>query len=276
MDKWLYINALDKHIACLKLAENDKICFDEKYLVKKFTLEVPTSKAASIIFDIIISEGKDSSSKVLYKTDIVIKKNRSILQMIDNIICGFSAYQTLPIDLVITKKNTGVSIGVMSPKYEANHINVNLAEATCNSTVESNNVVKVEPKELFVSNISVFVSAIETTYVKKMDIDMQNNEWISAFSKIPNSESLQAIYNTCEKDMNLWMNVLESWGVKVDKCTKYTYLAINKLFYKVPSDISNNSVLEVIAPAWTIWTETATGQKEEKVIIKGTVRVCQN
>ena len=130
---------------------------------------------------------------------------------------------------------------------------------------------------MFVSNINAFVSAIENTYIKKnVDIEMQNIEWINAISQIPNSTSLRAIYDTCEKDMELWMNVMESWGVKVDKCRRYPYLAINQKFYKIPSNISDNSVLEVITPSWTIWTETTTGQKEEKAIIKGEVKICQN
>lgn len=277
MEHWLHITALGKLQICLKLAEDNNVCFDGKYLVKKMALEIPTSESAKIVFDVNIRQGQNPSSALIYNQKIVLRKNRSFLQLIDNIICGFSSKQNINVDLMISKTRKGVNLGLMSPKYEATHIEIVLCGE--NSDAQTNPVLskKSGSREIFINNIISFISAIEKTYINPdPSLEIQNTEWVDAISSISGSEALLAVYDTCEKDMRLWKNIIESWGVKFDKCSKYPYCAINKDFYSIPKGVENDSVLKVIKPSCTAWIEDNSGQKKEILIIKGQVQICQN
>lgn len=275
MEYWLHIKVLGKSVICLKLSEGNNLCFEGKYLIKKLVLEVPTSESAKIIFDVSIRQGENTSSTLINNQKIILKKNRSFLQLIDNIICGFSSKQEISIDLMITKTQTGINLGMMSPKYEATHIAINLTSDKINLSPEEKIDSKISSREVFISNIESFAFAIEKTYIDTFaDIETQHKEWVKAISSISNSDSLMAVYNTCEKDMAIWKNVIESWGIKFDKCTKYPYCVINKDFYSIPEDANNDSFLIVTKPSCTLWVEEPDGHKQEKVIVKGQVKLC--
>lgn len=277
MEHWLHISALGKSLICLKLAEDKNICFDGKYLVKKLNMEIPTSESAKIVFDVNIRKGETPSSVLINNQKIVLRKNRSFLQLIDNIICGFSSKQNITVDLMLSKTNKGINLGMMSPKYEATHIEISLCGERSNTNTPPIASNKIGSREIFTNNLESFVTAIEKTFINtEVSLEIQDQEWMNAISSIPGSDALLAVYNTCEKDMKLWMNIIESWGVKFDKCSKYPYCAINKDFYSIPDDVERDSVLKVVKPSCTIWLEDNNGQKKEKLIIKGQVQKCQN
>lgn len=277
MEHWLHITVLGKSFICLKLAENNKVCFDGKYLVKKMNLEIPTSESAKIVFDVNIRQGESSSSVLINNQKIILRKNRSLLQLIDNIICGFSSKQNINIDLMISKNRQGVNIGMMSPKYEATHIEIVLNGEKSDTHSNTTTSHKISSREIFTKNIESFVSAIEKSFLSSnVSIEVQDKEWKNAISSISGSDALMEVYDTCEKDMRLWKNIIESWGVKFDKCSKYPYCAINKDFYSIPKGVENDSVLKVIKPSCTAWIEDNSGQKKEILIIKGQVQICQN
>lgn len=277
MEYWLHITTLGKSSICLKLAQDNNVCFDGKYLVKKINLEIPTSESSEIIFDVNIRQGKSPSSTIIDNQRIILRKSKSLLQLIDNIICCFSPKQNINVDLMISKTNKGVNIGLMSPKYDATHIEIALFGEGSNTTTVTMTSNKIGSREVFTNNLESFVTAIEKTFINSdVNSEIQDQEWINAISSVSNSEALMAVYNTCEKDMKLWKNIIESWGVKFDKCSKYPYCAINKEFYSIPTDASKDSVLKVIKPSCTIWLEDNNGNKKEKLIIKGQVQICQN
>lgn len=99
--------------------------------------------------------------------------------------------------------------------------------------------------------------------------------WIACINTVKDSAKLLSLFKSCNNDINIWKNIVESWGLKMDKCKKYPYQLINKTFYDIISEEDPSDQYVVVEPCITLWT-TEDGKKNEICLLKGKVKLWES
>ncbi len=278
MNSWIYIYAGSHEILHKQITNNGNHCISGKYSIEHVQLSNVKCKK-SITFSIIIKDNDSQSGQIKYKEIVNFQKNRSIFQKIDNFLSYFiKSLYTLSIDIILTKNNHGINVGFMSPKYQSTHINIPLYISCTNS---EHRPIKTPPnnidaKSLFLNNIESFNAVIKQTYHKtNISEEAIFHKWRDTILNIHNYKELLTIIDLCDNSLSVLKNIIESWGVKIDTCKQYTNHILNRDFYDISEDDNTSVVYEVVNPCITLWKNQGI-KKEEILLIKGTVKPCNN
>ena len=257
----------------MKIAESGNFAFKEKYLVKKVDVDnIGTNTLIPI--DIYVEDGDSKGTVEIFHKKTILEKNKSIFQFLDNLIDIFAASKSIPLEIVINKTPDGINVGFMTARYKSTHVHIPITE---NAEVKNNNESEiVEAKELFIPNLNHFAKPIRATWAVGLRLSDEEicKLWIESINTVNNSSKLLSLFKSCNNDISIWKNIVESWGMKMDKCKKYPYPLLNRTFYDIVSEEVSSAQYEVVEPCVTIWT-TDGDKKKEICVLKGKVRICQ-
>ena len=74
-------------------------------------------------------------------------------------------------------------------------------------------------------------------------------------------------------NLDTWLKLLCSWGVKQDGCKQYPGMLIRTGYYITEDNVAieQERNYKVIVPCWTMWIEE-NGKRVEKLLSKGLVK----
>lgn len=274
MERWLTVSINNKNRLRVKIAESGNFAFKEKYLVKKIEL-YDLGNNTRIPVDLYIKDKGSEDAAVILHKKIFLERNRSVFQFIDNLVAIFAAPQKVSVEVVINKTNDGINVGVLSARFRATYIHIPMRE---NAGIQERRInAAVEAKDLFLSNLSFFAEPIRKTWHNKpssSDIEL-SKLWINCINKTKNPSPLLSVFESCDNNMTVWKNIVESWGLKMDRCKKYPYQLINKTYYDIISEEVPSAQYAVVDPCITLWTIDE-GKNKEICILKGKVKLWQS
>lgn len=274
MEYWLTVCLNNKDRFRMKIAESGNFAFKEKYLVKKFEID-NIGNSTQIPIDIYIKDKESGDDAVILHKKTFLEKNKSVFQFLDNLIDIFVASKTVPVEVVINKTPDGINVGFMSARFKATHVHIPMNDKA--EVSENHENASTEAKELFLSNINFFDKPIRATWNKDTTLsDVVISEmWITCINTIKDSAKLLSLFKSCNNDISIWKNIVESWGLKMDKGKKYPYQLIDKAFYDIISEEKSSAQYVVIEPCITLWT-TKDGKKNEICVLRGKVKLWES
>lgn len=184
---------------------------------------------------------------------------------------GEHAQERISLDIFFNDTEEGLCIGFLSSKFKPAIYILNdeyRGGKQVEATPQVSNVLSA--KEVFVSNYAFFTDLLK--------LPQENDkEWVSKWerviSSIPNSSDLQVELLKYKDNLETWIKLLLSWGLKKDGCRQYPGLLVDLNRYDLMDNeqIQENSNYIVVSPCWTIWID-ANGTKVEEIVSKGILR----
>ena len=84
---------------------------------------------------------------------------------------------------------------------------------------------------------------------------------------------MQIEFSKYKDNLEIWIKLLQSWGLKKDGCKEYPGILVDLNRYDI---VDNKQLYEdanyiVLSPCWTMWIESD-GIKTEKIVSKGIIK----
>ena len=183
---------------------------------------------------------------------------------------GGHTKEQISIDIFFNDTKEGLCIGFLSSKLKP-------ARYLVNDDYRESKPFEVAPrvsnvlsaKEIFISNFTVFSNLLMLT----QETDKERRfKWEQVIASIPNSSDLQIEFSKYKDNFEIWIKLLQSWGLKKDGCKQYPGILVDLNRYDI---VDNKQLYEdanyiVLSPCWTIWIESD-GIKTEKIVSKGII-----
>lgn len=215
-------------------------------------------------------DNSDNVVKLIHKESINLVKQKSIINNILNKILGGHTKEQIKIEVFFNDTKEGLCIGFLSSKLKP-------ARYLVNDNYRGGKQVEVTPqvfnvlsaKDIFVSNYAAFSDLLTRT--QETDHNWCS-KWEQVIASVPNSLDLQIEFSKYKDNLEIWIKLLQSWGLKKDGCKQYPGILVDLNRYDI---VDNKQLYEdanyiVLSPCWTMWIESD-GIKTEKIVSKGII-----
>lgn len=268
MDTWFQIKGEGIGENNILVLQNDSFYSKGNTIIRNITVQ---SDVVDITCNILEGENINDAS-IVDKKHISFVAKDSIISFFNRILFKFIT-PVVQIDIIIVKRkdgsiNTTFTKGSVSSSFLIKNDQTDRKQEQ--STLDVFNIK--QPNELFFENINLFGDLLEPLYSNFDEQSLYVQKWKSIISSIPNSDKLKEEFANFENDINLWFNVLFSWGIKRDKCKEYKKGTFNRDFYDVESVENNsNALYKVLTPYWS-FIKRKEGVNQEIIIKKGQLK----
>lgn len=277
MKYWIKIKIGKKVFEPVLLCNGTEVCPALSMPSLSCTLSVPQN-LSEIPVEFIYCEG-DNYTEV-YNDKIFIHKEGGFANAVSAIFAGTKP-SSVKFDIFFNDNEEGLCIGflvsrykptkyVVKPEYRRNNdsknVNNNSERILATSGADFNSA-----KNVFLANYQLFGELLQRS-ISGTDTKIVE-DWERQISLIQNGSPLNFEFQKHKKNIQTWIKLLYSWGVKQDSCKKYPGCLIMEGRYKTDdmSPIDPEANYDVILPCWTIWIES-NGIRTEQNIIYGFVK----
>lgn len=173
------------------------------------------------------------------------------------------------LDIFFNDNIGGIWIGLLINGYKSTKYiyKLDTNSQTESSVVDCSDVASEDvmgtpsDKDVFISNIKEFASLLNVTSLSEEDLMAL---WAKTIESLPNSSKLKKTFESCSGNLNYWINLLKSWGLKRDTCKRYPGSLVDESRYSIEDSslIDDLGSYDVIEPCWTIWFEENNVRKE--------------
>lgn len=216
-------------------------------------------------------EDTDGEVKSICKESIALQRQRNFITTVVNRMLGGHTKEQISIEIFFNDTKEGLCIGFLSSKLKP-------ARYLVNDDYRESKPFEVAPrvsnvlsaKEIFISNFTVFSNLLMLT----QETDKERRfKWEQVIASIPNSSDLQIEFSKYKDNFEIWIKLLQSWGLKKDGCKQYPGILVDLNRYDI---VDNKQLYEdanyiVVSPCWTMWIESD-GIKTEKIVSKGIIK----
>lgn len=235
------------------------------------TLNIPR-RIVNVPVDFIYQEGDTPNGKEIYRDRINLSREKGIVNTLSMILDG-NRVHPVRIDIYFNENEEGLCIGFLASrfipiKYVVKGDYWKITDAPHSSTVP----IGKPAKEVFVNNYQRFGELLPLT-AAHADIDIVY-KWENVIKSIVDSDLLLHEFKKYADNLDTWLKLLCSWGLKQDGCKQYPGILINSNNYSTDDNlaIDQERNYKVIVPCWTIWVDE-NGKRTEMLVSKGFVKL---
>lgn len=269
---WIQIKIGSKVFAPIMIYDGTAACHVNTMPTLSCTLKFP-QRILEIPIEFTYLKGDGISGKEYFRESIKMSREKGLVNTISRIF-ERDRINIVKIDIFFNKNEEGLCIGFLAPKYiptkyivKGEYWNSEDRE----KAQDSNASFEKLAKEIFVNNYQVFNELVPLT-AAYADINIVD-KWENAIKSIDNSDMLYMEFKKYTNNLDTWLKLLCSWGLKQDRCKQYPGILINANNYATDDNIAIDEErnYKVIVPCWTIWIEE-NGKRIEKLVSKGFVK----
>lgn len=269
---WIQIKIGNKVFAPIMIYDGVVACNINTMPTLSCTLNIP-QRILDIPIEFTYLKGEKTSDKECFRESINLKRETGLINTISMII-GRSRTNIVKIDIFFNENEEGLCIGFLAPRYlptkyivKGEYRNSN-DKNTCQESVIPNGK---PAKDVFINNYPIFSELLPIT-TSHTDINIVN-KWENTIKSIANSDMLLMEFKKYTNNLDTWLKLLCSWGLKQDGCKQYPGMLIRTGYYITEDNVAieQERNYKVVVPCWTIWIEE-NGKRVEKLLSKGLVK----
>lgn len=271
---WIQIKIGKKKISPVLIYDGIKACQTNTMPALSCTLIIPRRLSiVPIEFSYLEGEGDESNGKSCFTESINMPRETGFVNILGTILGGNSDQQ-VKIDIFFNENDERLCIGFLANRFQPVKYIVKGEYWKVNKDETSQPPVSIigkPAKDVFVNNFLEFGKLLPITaaHADLLIVD----KWRDTIKSIEDSDMLLVEFNKYVDNLDTWLKLLCSWGLKQDGCKQYPGMLINTDNY-----ITENNVLieqelsyKVIVPCWTIWIEE-NGKRTERLVSKGIIK----
>lgn len=278
---WAIIKVLDIEHGPYQVYCEGKFNSLNSIIIKCCAIEISLPVKKNIPVEIIVFENVDSR-KPLGEFVINIRKKDGLAATIDNFLALLSRRSSvsLSFEFIFRKQGNGFLFVISQSRYHSESIycdcgimNIQEESKTAIGIVDTKDPDgHLSAEECFRMNLFSFVNIIDKTYTSKDDKNIIILEWKNIINDLSANHSsiLNDYFNVCGNELNIWKSILESWGIKVDRCKRYPMCTVNVDLYNIEKNgndvLGPNDILFVKEPA--ISMIDISGDQNKEIILK--------
>lgn len=270
---WIQIKIGKKVLAPIMIYDGITACHTNTMPTLSYTLNIP-QRIIDIPIEITYIKEDGICNKECFRESINMSQEKGIVNAI-SMLLGRNRTNMVKIDIFFNENEDGLCIGFLAPRYIPTKYIVK-DEYRNNSDRKASqnfNAPTGKPaKDVFVNNYQLFSELLPLT-VAHTDINIVS-KWENTIKSIVDSDMLFIEFKKYVDNLELWLKLLYSWGLKQDRCKQYPGALINIENYITEDNIAieQERIYKVTVPCWTIWIEE-NGKRIEKLVSKGWVKV---
>ena len=267
---WLQIKIGNKLLNPILIFDGNSAC--TALSMKTLSCNIKTSyNTSSIPVSFGYVEEYDNKRQIVYNECIqLVKQTNVISSLLGNIFRGITE-SSLQVEVYFNDTNEGLCIGFLSSRFKPTKYLVKKKFRGIKAAETPNGVPDIfSAKETFVSNYSAWGDLLKLSSETN---DENISKWEKCISSIPNSSDLQVEFSKYKNNLETWIKLLQSWGLKKDGCKQYPGILADSNRYDLVNQeqIHEDANYIVLIPCWTIWIDT-NGIKTEKNVSKGILK----
>ena len=269
---WVQIKIGNKVLAPIMIYDGTVACHINTLPTLSCTLNI-SQRMLDIPIEFTYLKGDGTSVKEYFRESIKISPERGLVNTLCRIFGNNHTY-IVRIDIFFNENEEGLCIGFLAPRYIPTKYIVkdehwNSEDRKKNQ--DSNTSYGEPAKEIFVNNYQVFNELLPLT-AAHADSNI-GDKWEKAIKSIEKSDMLYIEFKKYTDNLDTWLKLLCSWGLKQDGCKQYPGILINTDNYATEDNMAIDEDLnyKVVVPCWTIWIEE-NGKRIEKLVSKGFVK----
>lgn len=269
---WIQIKIGKKVFPPIMIYDGVTACHTNTMPTLSCTLNIP-QRMVDIPIEFTYIEGDGTNDKESYHDTIYMSREKGFINTISKILGGNRA-NIVRMDVFFNENEDGLCIGFLAPRYIPTKYIVK-GECWNNNDREAmpnHNVPRGKPaKDVFINNCHMFRELLPIT-AARADINIVN-KWENTIKSIVGSDMLLMELKKYSNNLDTWLKLLCSWGLKQDGCKQYPGVLINTDNYITDDNIAieQERSYKVIVPCWTIWIEED-GKRIERLVSKGFVK----
>lgn len=269
---WIQIKIGNKILAPIMIYDGTVACHINTMPTLSCTLNIP-QRILDIPIEFTYLKGDGTSGKEYFRESIKMSSERGIVNTLSRIFGG-NHTTNVKIDIFFNENEEGLCVGFLALRYMPTKYIVKgeyRNSGNRKKDQESNASFGKSAKEIFVNNYQVFKYLLPLT-ATHADLNILD-KWEKAIKSIENSDLLYMEFKKYTDNLDTWLKLLCSWGLKQDGCKQYPGILINTDNYATDDNIAIDEErnYKVIVPCWTIWIEE-NGKRIEKLVSKGFVK----
>ena len=267
---WLQIKIGDKLFDPILIFDGYSAC--TALSMKTLSCNINTlQKASSIPVSLSYMKEEDDERQVVCKDTILLERQSNIISSLLGNIFRTMAENFVQVEVFFNDTNEGLCIGFLSSRLKPTRYLVKNEFRGMKIAKTSKGVSDISSaKRTFVLYYSVFEGLLNLS----SDSNDENvSKWEQAIASIPSSSDLQAEFAKYKNNLETWIKMLQSWGLKKDGCKQYSGILVDLNRYKLMNNeqIDEDANYTVISPCWTIWIDV-NGTMTEKIVSKGILK----
>ena len=272
MDKiWLQIKIGKKVFDPILIYDGVAACHSNEMPTLSCTLNIP-QRIVDIPIEFVYTKGDCTCDKECFRESINMSREKGFVNTI-SMILGRNRNNIVKIDIFFNENEDGLCIGFLASRYlPTKYIVKGEYWNRKDGKISQESIPLGKPaKDVFINNYQVFNELLPLT-AAHADINIVN-KWENAIKSITDSDMLFMEFKKYANNLDTWLKILCSWGLKQDGCKQYPGMLINTDYYAIDDMISieEERNYKVIVPCWTIWVED-NGKRIEKLVSKGVVK----
>lgn len=274
---WVKITVGSTESQLFQLTNRGISTLSGKMYTQKMDIKIDVLRDVLLKFNFYEGNTEDSL-KPLYQESLTIELEKGWGLYVDRFI-SFATKSSFVkqriLDVFFNDNIGGIWIGLLINGYKSTKYIYKLdTNSQTESPVEDCSDVANEDamrtpsdKEVFISNINEFAELLNMISLSEEDL---MGLWAKTIESLPNSTKLKKTFESCSGNLNYWINLLKSWGLKRDTCKWYPGLLVDESRYTVETSslIDDSESYDVIEPCWTMWIEENNVRKEI-IVTKG-------
>lgn len=268
---WIQIKIGKKVFAPVMIHDGIAACHASTMPTLSCTLSIP-QRIIDIPIEFIYTKGEGTSVIESFRESINMSREKGIVNAI-SMILGRNRTNIVKIDIFFNENEDGLCIGFLASRYlPTKYIVKGEYWNSKDSNTSWKSISTGKPaKDVFINNYHVFKELLPLT-AAHADINIVN-KWENTIKSIEDSDMLFIEFKKYADNIDTWLKLLCSWGLKQDGCKQYPGILINTEYYTTDDMISieEERDYKVIVPCWTIWIEE-NGKRNEKLVSKGFVK----
>lgn len=262
MNTWLQIQGEGLAKKNILVLENG-VFYSKNNIIMDY-LSSSLSDFSEFICYVIAGENIDNA-KIIEQKKISFSTKSSVVSFLNRILFKFITSE-IRIEITIINKENGKLSIIFSKGNSSYSFEINCEVQNNKDNIKHIN--KELPQAIFIKNIDLFKDLLEPLYSSINERDMYIERWKEAILSIPNGSTLIEVFENFRNDIDIWFNILFSWGIKRDKCVKYNTESYNCDFYEIrdSENVTKNSTYRVVTPYWSyIYND---GKYNKEILIK--------
>lgn len=263
MNIWLQIKGEGFTKKDILVLENEKFYSKNNIIMAYLSSSLPDF--SELTCNVIAGESIERA-KIIEQKKISFPTKSLVISFFNRILFNFITSE-IRIDITIINKGNGKLSIIFSKGNSSYSFEIN-CEVQNNNEDNIDDINKELPKTIFIKNIDLFKDLLEPLYSSIDERDMYIERWEKAILSIPNGNTLIEVFENFRNDIDIWFNILFSWGIKRDKCVKYNKESYNCDFYEIrdSENVTKNSTYRVVTPYWSyIYND---GKNNKEILIK--------
>lgn len=268
---WIQIKIGKKVFAPVMIHDGIAACHVSTMPTLSCTLSIP-QQIVDIPIEFIYEKGEGTSVKESFRESINMSREKGIVNAI-SMIFGRNRTNIVKIDIFFNENEDGLCIGFLASRYLPTKYVVKGEYWNSKDSKTSQESISIgkPAKDVFINNYHMFNKLLPLT-AAQADINIIN-KWESTIKSIEDSGMLFVEFKKYADNLDMWLKLLCSWGLKQDGCKQYPGILINTDNYATDDNIAIDEErnYKVIVPCWTIWIEE-NGKRIEKLVSKGFVK----